>query len=270
DKSGGTSGASSKGASTTGAGGGSPASGAPVKIGLIFEQGANGDPSGPNGTRATAAYYNKEKKGIDGHPIQLVECGENADAASVQSCARKFANDPTIEAVIVGGSMQVADDVLYQNLGSKLAIVGCCPASAAAFGAKDAYWYGSGSFGVIPGLGVLALKTLKNVKSALLIYLDIPSLKQTVQGLLVPVLEKAGVKVKQQTIAPTATDVLGPLTAGGASSADVVMPIMAAPQCIQLAKGLKQLNSKAAVIGSPLCFDPSVQKAAGSAIEGWY
>jgi substrate-binding family protein len=111
---------------------------------------------------------------------------------------------------------------------------------------------------------------MKNIKTALLIYLNMPSLKQTVNGLLVPVLQKADITVKQQTIEPTATDVLGPLTAGGAASADLVMPITSAPQCIQLAQGLNQLGSHAQVVASPLCFDPSVRTAAKAKIEGWY
>src|SRR4051812_4220271 len=241
----------------------------PVTIGYINEDsGPQGQLDSPNGASATVAYVNAELGGIDKHPIKLVKCSSDGSAEAVQKCAQEFQNDSSMLAVIVG-TLQSGDDSLYTTLAGKKALIGATPASQAAFGAKDGYWYGSGSFGVIPGFGVFAA-TLSGVHSAAIVYLDVPSLKATVTGLLKPVLDKAGIKTTLVPLSLTGTDAAGPLTAAGASKADLLIPITGAPQCIQIAKAVSQLNIKAKVVASPICMDESVLKAVGPLEKNWY
>ncbi|MBW8801006.1 MAG: ABC transporter substrate-binding protein [Streptomyces sp.] len=259
----------SAGGPTAKAGNAADSSLAPVTIGYINEDsGPQGQLDSPNGASATVAYINAELGGIDKHPVKLVKCSSDGSAEAVQTCAQQFLNDTKMLAVIVG-TLQSGDDSLYTTLAGKKALIGATPASQAAFGAKDAYWYGSGSFGVIPGFGVFATK-LTGVHSAAIVYLDVPSLKATVTGLLKPVLDKAGIKTKLVPLSLTGTDAAGPLTAAGASSADLLIPITGAPQCIQIAKAVAQLNIKAKVVASPICMDESVLKAVGSLEKNWY
>src|SRR3954447_6706886 len=241
----------------------------PVTIGYVNEDsGPNGQLDSPNGVTATVKYVNTELGGIDKHPIKLVKCSSDGSAEAVQKCAQEFQNDSSMLAVIAG-TLQSGDDSLYTTLAGKKALIGATPASQAAFGAKDGYWYGSGSFGVIPGFGVFAA-TLSGVHSAAIVYLDVPSLKATVTGLLKPVLDKAGIKTTLVPLSLTGTDAAGPLTAAGASKADVLIPITGAPQCIQIANAVAQLGIHAKVVASPICMDESVLKAVGAKEKGWY
>lgn len=242
----------------------------PVTIGYINEDsGPNGQLDSPNGATATVKYINTELGGIDKHPVKLVKCSSDGSAEAVQKCADQFLNDDSMLAVIVG-TLQSGDDTLYTTLAGKKPLIGGTPASQAAFAATDGYWYGSGSFGVIPGFGVFAAKYLTGVHSAAIVYLDVPSLKATVTGLLKPVLDKAGIKTKLVPLPLTGTDAAGPLTAAGASSADLLIPITGAPQCIQIANAVAQLGIKAKVVASPICMDESVLKAVGSKEKNWY
>src|SRR3954451_8986782 len=242
----------------------------PVTIGYINEDsGPNGQLDSPNGATATVKYVNAELGALDKHPIKLVPCSSDGSAEAVQKCAQQFLNDDSMLAVIVG-TLQSGDDSLYSTLAGKKPLIGATPATQGAFGAKDGYWYGSGSVGVIPGLGVFAAKTLAGVHTASIVYLDVPSLKATVTGLLKPVLDKAGIKTKLVPLPLTGTDAAGPLTAAGAANSDLLIPITGAPQCIQIAKAVAQLNIKAKIVASPICMDESVLKAVGPQEKGWY
>ncbi len=272
--------------SASGAGGGtgggsSPAAGAqagnaadssltPVTIGYINEDsGPNGQLDSPNGVTATVKYVNAELGGIDKHPVKLVKCSSDGSAEAVQKCAQQFLNDDSMVAVVVG-TLQSGDDSLYTTLAGKKPLIGATPASQAAFAAADGYWYGSGSFGVIPGFGVFAAQNLSDIHTAAIVYLDVASLKATVTGLLKPVLDKAGIKTTLVPLPLTGTDAAGPLTAAGAASADLLIPITGAPQCIQIAKAVAQLGIKAKVVASPICMDETVLKAVGPLEKDWY
>ena len=242
----------------------------PVTVGYINEDsGPQGQLDSPNGATATVKYINAELGGIDKHPVKLVKCSSDGSAEAVQKCAQEFLNDDRMVAVIVG-TLQSGDDSLYTALAGKKPLIGATPATQGAFAAQDAYWYGSGSFGVIPGFGVFATQNLSDIHTAAIVYLDVPSLKATVTGLLKPVLDKAGVKTTLVPLSLTGTDAAGPLTAAGAANADLLIPITGAPQCIQIAKAVAQLGITAKVVASPICMDESVRKAVGSLEKGWY
>src|SRR4051812_25431140 len=242
----------------------------PVTIGYVNEDsGPNGQLDSPNGVTATVKYVNAELGGIDKHPVKLVKCSSDGSAEAVQKCAQQFLNDDSMLAVIVG-TLQSGDDSLYSTLAGKKPLIGATPATQGAFGAKDGYWYGSGSFGGIPGFGVFAAKTLAGVHTASIVYLDVPSLKATVTGLLKPVLDKAGIKTKLVPLPLSGTDAAGPLTAAGAANSDLLIPITGAPQCIQIANAVAQLGIHAKVVASPICMDESVLKAVGAKEKGWY
>jgi branched-chain amino acid transport system substrate-binding protein len=76
-------------------------------------------------------------------------------------------------------------------------------------------------------------------------------------------LKAAGIQVKSVGYDPQATDLLGPLTAAGGQSADVIVPMTDAAGCVNLAKALKQIGSKQPVVSNPLCLSPQVAQGLG-------
>jgi len=70
---------------------------------------------------------------------------------------------------------------------------------------------------------------------------------------------------------PQTTDLVGPVTAAGSQTADVLLPVLDAANCINYAKALKSagLESKP-VLSSPLCLSPPVAKALGDLPQWTY
>src|SRR6478735_9729586 len=69
-----------------------PATGAPVKIGLITLEGGPmvSIPEIRVGAEAAVRYVNENAGGLAGHPIELITCKEFEDTASAASCANQM------------------------------------------------------------------------------------------------------------------------------------------------------------------------------------
>jgi branched-chain amino acid transport system substrate-binding protein len=84
-------------------------------------------------------------------------------------------------------------------------------------------------------------------------------------------LKAAGITVKKVGYAQGQTDLIGPLTAAGAQSADIVIPYSDASGCVNQAKALKQLGITDAkkIVSAPLCLNPTVSEGLGGDYPIW-
>ena len=67
---------------------------------------------------------------------------------------------------------------------------------------------------------------------------------------------------------PNATDLVGPLTAAGAQTADVIILNSDPKGCVNVYKALEQLKIDTPVVSEPLCINKQVSKAIGD-IPQW-
>ena len=73
-----------------------------------------------------------------------------------------------------------------------------------------------------------------------------------------------GLDVKRVSWAPNATDLVGPLTAAGGQTADVIQTNTDPKGCVNLAKAHRaSLKIDTPVVSEPLCLNPDVAKALG-------
>ena len=103
-----------------------------------------------------------------------------------------------------------------------------------------------------------------HAKTAALVYPDIAGITDGAAAIDAS-LKAAGVKVKSVAYDPNETDLIGPLTSAGASSADLVIPYTEAGGCVNLAKGLMQLGITDAkkILSAPLCLNSQVAAGLG-------
>ena len=93
---------------------------------------------------------------------------------------------------------------------------------------------------VLGPFGTYAQQVL-HAKTAALVYPNIAGITQGATA-IAESLQKVGVKVKKVGYDESQTDLIGPLTSAGATSADIVIPYSDSSGCVNLAKGLKQLG----------------------------
>jgi branched-chain amino acid transport system substrate-binding protein len=100
------------------------------------------------------------------------------------------------------------------------------------------------------------------------VYPQIPGIAENGVA-IVNAMKKAGISVKQVGYDPNTTDLVGPLTAAGAQSADVIVLQDVAAGCVNLAKALDQLKLTKKVLTNPLCLDPRVAQGLGGDYPKW-
>ncbi len=245
----------------------------PVRIGYVNQQ--YGSPSYPEntaGAKVAVQYINQQLGGLQGHPIEIVPCFV-ATEEDGQKCGTQFLNDATIK-VVLTGTLVIGNDSLYKVLGGQKPIIIGNGLAASDFIQAGAVTYMPGAPGVISGLakwiidgGVGTVKTVAVVAS------NDAGATAAAKLIFAPALEKAGIKVTQVFISPTAqgADVASAVKAAGGGTADVFVPIVPVQGCIAVYDALKSLGIKPTVVTSGLCFGtPLIQHLGGTFPEGWY
>jgi branched-chain amino acid transport system substrate-binding protein len=113
-------------------------------------------------------------------------------------------------------------------------------------------------------------KQVLHAKTAALIYPNIAGITDGAAAIDAS-LKQAGVSVKKVAYDESSTDLIGPLTSAGATSADMVIPYSDSSGCVNLAKGLKQLGITDAkkIVSAPLCLNGQVAAGLGGDFPIW-
>jgi len=241
----------------------------PIVIGYVNQQGGAND-VGPNstiGAQLAADYVNKYAGGIDGHPVKLHTCFISTSEEQGQQCGQKMANDKAVDAVGVGAVATGAQPLNASIAGEKPMFWGVSVNQVDTKNKNGFILFGD-SFHILAPWGTFGRDVLK-AKTAAVVYPQVPGIIEGANA-MVAGLEKAGLKVKRVGYDANATDLVGPLTAAGAQTADMIVPQSDAKGCINLAKALEQTGVKAPVVSNPLCLSPVVSKGLGGDVPKWY
>ncbi|MBO0868231.1 MAG: ABC transporter substrate-binding protein [Micromonosporaceae bacterium] len=253
---------------TGGTAGAADTSKSPIAIGWVNAQGGtNGIPEATEAAQAAIKYINTELGGIGGHPLTLHTCFIAQAEEEGQKCGQQLVNDKSVS-IVVYGAVVVGNQSLAATInGQKPILVGVSGAPADA-NAKNAFILYGDQTHVLAPWGTYA-RDVVHAKTAAVVY---PSQAgaNTAAAAAKKGLQDAGIQVKSVGYATNATDLLGPLTAAGGQTADVVVPMTDATGCINLAKALTQIHSTKPVVSNPLCLSPQVAQGLGGDFPaGW-
>jgi branched-chain amino acid transport system substrate-binding protein len=241
----------------------------PIVIGYVNQQGGAND-VGPNstiGAQLAVDYVNKYAGGIDGHPLKLHTCFISTSEEQGQQCGQKMANDKAVEVVGVG-AVAVGAQSLNASIAGEKPMVWGVSVNEVDTKNKNGYILFGDSFHILAPWGTFGRDVL-HAKTAAVVYPQVPGIIEGANA-MVKGLQAAGLTVKRVGYEPNATDLVGPLAAAGAQSADMIVPQSDAKGCINLAKALEQSAVKAPVVSNPLCLSPVVSKGLGGDVPKWY
>jgi branched-chain amino acid transport system substrate-binding protein len=243
----------------------------PITIGHVNQEG--GAPSFPENTKAADAvvkFINEKLGGVDGHAIKLERCVMQAEEDG-QKCGAQLlqANVPIAEFSLA----VIGNTAYYKTVNGKFpTLIGTTSAPADSVG-KGAYSLGGGGAAVLAAMAEVA-KTQFKSKFASVITVDNAGGKFSAEKIAIPYMDKIGLVHSKSVYYPssaTAPDILSALQAAQASKADTIILDPATPaECTAVYNGVKTLNLKAKVIGTPICNADAFVKSAGSAgPEDW-
>ena len=242
----------------------------PVTVGWVNQQGGQQviGALATNGAQLAVKYINDQAGGIDGHPLVLSTCFITSAEEEGTTCAQKFLANKSISVIDVG-AVAIGIQSLYSTLGTaKPVITGVSVTPVDSTKANAVILFGDVTH-VLGPFGTYASQVL-HAKTAALVYPDIAGITDGAAAISAS-LKAAGVKVKSVAYDPNETDLIGPLTSAGASSADLVIPYTEAGGCVDLAKGLKQLGITDAkkILSAPLCLNTQVAQGLGGDFPIW-
>ena len=242
----------------------------PIYIGWVNQQGGQQviGAAATDGADLAVKLVNDQLGGIDGHPVVLKKCFIKSAEEEGTSCAQKLGNDKSVSAIDMGG-VAIGIQPFYSTIaGKKPVIVGVAVTPVDSVQKNAVILFGDVTK-VLGPFGSYAKQVL-HANSAALVYPNIAGITDGAAA-IAKGLTAAGVKVKKVGYSQGQTDLIGPLTAAGAPSADIVIPYSDASGCVNQAKGLKQLGITDAkkIVSAPLCLNPTVSAGLGGDYPIW-
>ncbi|MGW8815525.1 ABC transporter substrate-binding protein [Gordonia terrae] len=243
-----------------------PATGDPVKVGLIVpEGGAVTTPMVREGSEAAVEYLNNNGGGIGGHQIELVVCKQQEEPASATKCANQMVEQQVSVVVSPLGAQGAV--MLPIIAGAKIPFVAQAPVSQAEMATPGSFMLSGGIVAVLAGQAATAAKD--GLKKVTLIIGDSGDAAASVKALGDPMFQRAGIALNVVTVPVGAADLTPQITAGLADNPDAVSILGDTRQCISVLKTLQTVAPDASKYLIASCLDKPVLDAVGNdAVSG--
>ena len=241
-----------------------PATGTPVKIGMIDDGKGPGIDNSIDvpAAQATVKWLNERMNGFAGHPITLDVCVDNADPGKASDCANQLITDNVV-AVAVNASTQASSlwtvlhqahiPVMFYGVSSKL-ILGD-PQTTFALGSPVAVLVSFPS----------GLAKAKGATTVTAVVIDVPAAtdayKSGVQGLY----QQEGLKLDVVAVAPGTADMTPQMQKVVSTNPTGIVTVVGNDAfCIAAFDGLRTAGFKGTVAAVPQCITDATRKAVPS------
>jgi branched-chain amino acid transport system substrate-binding protein len=249
------------------------ASGDPVRIGYANAEAVV--PESTVGVEAAVEYVNAELGGVQGRPIELVECQISTPEDGAR-CGAQFANDDSIVMVLTG-AIVFGNGEFYGALnGTRPVLIGT-GGTIEDFTTTAGVSYTAGATGVVLGLAQFVIEELEP-ETVAVVATDNPAGRAGAEVLLEPTYAAAGIDVSIVYVSETATapEIASAMQAAGADTADVFAPGVGIAQCINTYDAIRSLGIDPVVVTTGLCYGTPMTEhmhdlgEEGDFPDGWY
>jgi len=245
---------------------GKKASGTPVKIGLINNEGSSpvAEPSTGDAAVAAADYANAELGGIGGHPIQVIRCAENEDVASSTACANEMVQD-NVAAVDIG-TTGLGNTIVPIITKAGIPYVSATGSSSDELTTPGTFMW-TGGFPADLG-GMAAYAAQHGYKKVTAFVIDTPSALAGAQEIGTPAFKAAGVALSIESVPEAVADATPQVTAGLGDKPGAVAIVADASTCTSVLQALSTVDPGLPVYAVTSCLNSSTLTALGSAMSG--
>ena len=248
---------------------GGAASGDPIRIGYINQDGGSIVVSSTHddGVDFAVQFINEQAGGIGGRPIEIVQCFIANAEEEGQQCGQQFANDDSIVAVISGPTV-TGTQSFYAALAESKPVVHGVSVNPVDTTQPNVAVLNGGAVYILAPFATFAKEVL-GVESAALIYSE--ETQSDAAAGQASAFEALGIPIEVVPYSQNTPDFTVPLLAAGAQDADIVMPVIAAPECVKFAEAQRALGiPDEKVLASPVCLTPAVIEGLGDFPEWYY
>jgi branched-chain amino acid transport system substrate-binding protein len=245
---------------------GKEATGTPVKIGLINNEGSSptAEPSLGDAAVAAADYANAELGGIGGHPIKVYRCSESENTASATACANEMVQD-NVATVVIGSTGYGANMVpIIAKAG--IPYVSVTGSATQELTTPGTFMWSGGYEATLLGFAKYAAQ--HGYKKVTAYVIDVPAALAGATSLGDPVFKAAGVSLSVEPVPADVPDATAQVTAGLGGNPGAVAIIADEGTCTSILKALNVVNPSIPVLVNTSCMTTSAVQALGSAMNG--
>jgi len=245
---------------------GKRATGTPVKIGLINNEGSSpvAEPSTGDAAVAAADYANAELGGIGGHPIQVVRCAENEDVASSTACANEMVQD-NVAAVDIG-TTGLGNTIVPIITKAGIPYVSATGSSSDELTTTGTFMWTGGFPADLGGMAKYAAK--HGYKKVTAFVINVPAALAGAQEIGTPAFKAAGVALSIESVPEAVADATPQVTAGLSGKPGAAAIIADASTCTSVLQALSTVDPTLPVYANTSCLNTSTLTALGSAMNG--
>jgi branched-chain amino acid transport system substrate-binding protein len=245
---------------------GKVATGTPVKVGLINNEGSSpqSEPSVGDAAVAAADYANAELGGIGGHPIKVYRCGENEDTASATACANEMVQDNV--AVVVIGSTSMGAVMVPIITKAGIPYVSVTGSATQELTTPGTFMWSGGYEATLTGFAKYAAQ--HGYKKVTAFVVNVPSAIAGAQQLGEPLFKAQGVALTIEGVPSGVPDATSQVTAGLSGNPAAALIIADEGTCTSVLKALNVVNPSLPAMGITSCLTTSATQALGSAMNG--
>jgi len=245
---------------------GKKATGTPVKVGLINNEGSSpvAEPSTGDAAVAAADYANAELGGIAGHPIQVDRCAENEDTASATACANKMVQDKV--AVVVIGTTGFGNTMVPIIAKAGIPYVSATGSSSDELTTPGTFMWTGGFPADLGGMARYAAQ--HGYKKVTAFVIDTPSALAGAQAVGGPLFKAAGVGFSVEPVPPAVADATSQVTAGLSGKPGAAAIVADASTCTSILQALNTVQPGIPRLVNTSCLNVSTLTALGSAMNG--
>ncbi|CUU56767.1 branched-chain amino acid transport system substrate-binding protein [Parafrankia irregularis] len=243
------------------------ATGEPIRIGFINqEQAASGSfPDLRTGASAAAEYVNNQQGGVDGRPVEFVNCTVDGSPEASQRCANQMV-EAKVPLVISGLDFSGPSATAIIRAAG-IPYVPILPIQGTDLTGDGVFAFLGGSPGQFAGVASYVTDEIKAGKVTILANDTPPGVAaaESLQKLLTA--KKVGdVQIVKES--PTATDFTASVTAANDGSPDAIVVMFVSPSCSLIMQSAQSLGIRTQMIYPSSCLDPANLEAAGAAADG--
>jgi branched-chain amino acid transport system substrate-binding protein len=243
----------------------------PVLIGMINAEGIGRDTivNTRRGTEAAIRYFNAERGGIHGRPVELRACTTAGTPEGSAACAHRMVEQ---KVVAVRGGIDLGSGASLPILkAAGIPYLSGNPLLPPDFTTDGAFTFSPGGAGNA-ALADFAVTKLGAKKIAIL-QADDPAGKNLAEAFVKPALLHAGIATRDITMHTekvTAADLAAVVQAGADDRPDAIVVLFPPPACPRIMQSAHQLRVRVPMLYIEPCGAPEVLRAAGPGADGVY
>ncbi|MEV8544097.1 ABC transporter substrate-binding protein [Streptomyces sp. NPDC051572] len=245
---------------------GKKATGAPVRIGLITNEGGatTSQPENREAAEAARKYANANLGGIAGRPIQFVICKTKEEPATARDCANQMV-EQKVDAVVLTSS-GLGDSMVPIVTGAGIPWTTSIAASNSEGTTANAFSWTGGFPTTMTSMAAYAKE--KGYKKVAAFVIDAPAAVSGVEAIGKPVFAKAGVGLQIVTIAAGTPDASPQVSAALRDKPDAVAVVGESTVCTSVLQAMSTLGAGIARMSVQSCVAPEVVDAVGAGMDG--